>query len=106
MQAQHTVDGAHNPQSPESMLVTAPEVPQRSARRATARRASNRRATARRRKDGVEGRVFEYLKDHPQSTIGDMAKGLNANRGTITAGVSHLIRACEVIKASNGYAAK
>jgi hypothetical protein len=55
-------------------------VPQRSARRATARRARNRRATARERRDDVEGRILEYLQNRPQSTTGDMAKGLNANR--------------------------
>ena len=106
MQARRTVEGPHNPPSPDPMLVTAPEVPERSTRRATARRASNRRATARRHKDDVEERVFEYLKEHPQSTTGDMAKGLNASRGTIAAQVSHLVRSCEVTKASNGYSAK
>jgi hypothetical protein len=105
MQARRTVEEAHTPPSPDPMLVTVPEVPQRSARRATARRASNRRAAARRHKDDVEERVFEYLKEHPQSTTGDMAKGLNASRDTIAAEVSHLVRSCEVTKASNGYAA-
>ena len=75
MQTQRTVDGAPTPQSPESTLVTLPAVPQRSTRRATARRASSRRATARQHKDDVEGRIVEYLKDHPQSTTGDIAKG-------------------------------
>jgi hypothetical protein len=106
MQAQRTVEGGHIPQLPESMLVTAPGVPRRSARRATARRASNRRASARQLKDDVEERVWEYLTDHPQSTTGDMANGLNAKRGTIAAGVSHLVRTSEVTKASRGYAAK
>ena len=73
-------------------------VPQRSARRATARRASSRRATARRRKDDVEGRIIEYLKDHPQSTTGDIAKGLNADRGTIAAGLSHIVRASDATR--------
>jgi hypothetical protein len=95
MQTQRTVDGAP---TPESTLVTFPGVPQRSARRATARRASTRRATARQRKDDVEGRIIEYLKDRPQSTTGDMAKALNANRGTIAAGVSHMVRASEITK--------
>jgi hypothetical protein len=98
MQTQRTVDGAPTLQSPESTLITAPVVPQRSTRRATARRASNRRATARLRKDDVEGRIFEYLKDHPQSTTGDIAKGLNANRGTIAAGLSHMATASEITK--------
>ena len=103
MQPQRTVDGAPTPPSPDSTLVTLPVVPQRSARRATARRASNRRATARQRKDDVEGRIIEYLKDHPQSTTGDIAKGLNANRGTIAAGLSHIARASD---ATEGQAAK
>jgi hypothetical protein len=95
MQTQRTVDGAP---TPESTLVTAPVVAPRSARRATARRASNRRATARQRKDDVEGSIVEYLKDHPQSTTGDIAKGLNASRDTIAAGVSHMVRAGEITK--------
>ena len=98
MQTQRTVDGAPTPPSPESTLVTAPVVPQSSARRATARRASNRHAAARRRKHEVEGRIIEYLNDHPQSTTGDLAKGLNANRGTVAAGLSHLVRAREITK--------
>jgi hypothetical protein len=96
MQTQRTLDGAPTPRSPESTLGTAPVVPKRSARRATARRASNRRGMARRRKVDVEGRIIEYLKDHPQSTTGDLAKGLNANRGTIAAGLSHLARTNEI----------
>ena len=96
MQTQRTVDGAPTPLSTDSTLVTVPAVPQRSARRATARRASIRRAAARQRKDDVEGLIFEYLKDHPQSTTGHIAKGLNVDRGTIAAGVSHLVRAREI----------
>jgi hypothetical protein len=75
-----------------------PAVPQRSARRATARRASSRRATARRRKDNVDGRIVEYLTDHPQSTTGDIAKGLNADRGKIAAGLSHIVGANDANK--------
>jgi capsid protein len=90
MQTQPIVDGAPRP---ESALLAAAVVPQRSTRRATARRASSRRATARHHKDDIDGRIFEYVKDHPQSTTGDMAKGLNANRGTIAAEVSHMMRA-------------
>ncbi len=104
MQAQRTIDGANTPQASESTLTTAPVVSQRSARRATARRASNRRATAREHKDDVEGRVITYLEDHPLSTTGDMAKGLNADRGTVAEGLSHLVRTSEVIKTSKGYA--
>ena len=93
MQRQRTLEGAPTPQP---TLVTEPAVPQRSARRATARRASTRRATARQRKDNVEARIVERLKDRPQSTTGDLAKALNADRGTIAAGVSHLLKASKI----------
>jgi hypothetical protein len=95
MQPQRTEDGAPTPQPPASTPVTTPVVPQRSARRATARRASNRRASARLRKDHVEERIIEYLDDHPLSTNGDLAKGLNADRATVAAGRSHIARAGE-----------
>jgi hypothetical protein len=93
MQTQRTIDRAPTPRSPDSTPVTFPVVPQRSTRRA-----SSRRATARQHKDDVDGRIVEYLKDHPQSTTGDIAKGLNANRDTIAAGVSHIARASNVTK--------
>ena len=96
MQTQRTADGAPTPRSPDSTPVTFPVVPQRSTRRATARRASSRRATARQHMDDVDGRIVEYLKDHPQSTTGDIAKGLNASRDTIAAGLSHIARASQV----------
>jgi predicted HTH transcriptional regulator len=102
MQYQRTVDGASTPLSPDSTLVTVPAVPQRSERRATARRASNRRAKARQRKDDVEGRIFEYLKDHPRSTTGDIAKALNANRSTIAAGLAHLVRDGDISRDAPG----
>jgi hypothetical protein len=97
MQPQRTVDGAPTPEPPDSTLVTA-VVPQRSARRATARRASNRRATARLHKDDLEERISEYLNDHPLSTTGDLAKGLNANRAKVAAGRSHIARAGETTR--------
>jgi hypothetical protein len=93
MQTQRTVDGTP---SRDSTFGRWPAVPRRSARRATARRASDRRATARERKDDVEGRIADYLKDHPHSTTGDIAKGLNADRVTIAAGRSHIARASDV----------
>jgi hypothetical protein len=99
MQTQRTVDGALTPESPDSTPARLPVVPQRSARRATARRASNRRAAARRRNDNLEGRIVAYLKDHPSSTTGAIAKGLNADRGTIAAGLSHIVRANDATQA-------
>ena len=98
MLTQRTVDGAPSPPTPDSTLVGLPVVPARSARRATARRASSRRATARQHKDDVEGRIVEYVKEHPHSTTGDIAKGLNASRDAIAEGRSHIVRASDVSK--------
>jgi hypothetical protein len=92
MPQQRTVDGAPTLEPSASGRVTAQVVPQRSARRATARRASNRRATARLRKDHIEDRIIEYLDDHPLSTTGELAKGLNADRAKVAAGRSHIAR--------------
>jgi predicted transcriptional regulator len=92
MPTQRIVDGRSSPQSLAASPAT-PVVAQRSARRATARRASSRRAAARQRKDDVERRIIEYLQDNPQSTTGEIAKGLNADRGVIAAGRSHIARA-------------
>jgi len=100
MQAQRSVDGAPMPPSPDATLDPVPVVPARSARRATARRASRRRATARQRKDDIEGRIVEFLKEHPRSTIGDIAKGLNANRATVAAELSHIGRPSDIGKGS------
>jgi Fic family protein len=80
--------------------------PPRSMRRATARRASTRRATARQRKGDISGRIIDYLNDHPQSTAGDVAKALNANRNTTATQLSRLVKKGEIRKASKGYAVK
>jgi hypothetical protein len=93
MQPHRTVDEAPTPPPPASTLVTAPVVPQRSARRATARRASNRRATARLHKGDIEARVSEFLNHHPLCTTGDLAKGLNVDRAEIAAARSHIANA-------------
>jgi hypothetical protein len=88
---------------PGSTLGTPAVVPQRSTRRATACRASNRRATARQHKDDIDGRIFADVKEHPQSTTGDMAKRLNANRDTIAAEISHMVRAGDLTKGPDSH---
>ena len=98
MQAHRAVDEPPTPQRPASPLVTAPGVPPRSARRATARPASSRRASARLHKNDIEERVSEYLNEHPLSTTGDLAKGLNADRGRVAAARSHIANAGETGK--------
>ena len=95
MQTPPTVDAAL---PPEPTPRTPAAVPQRSTRRATARRASSRRAAARRHKDDIDGRIIGFVKEHPQGTTGDMAKGLNADRDTIAAEVSNMVRSGELTK--------
>ena len=95
MQPHRTVDEAPTTQPSASTLAVAPVVPPRSARRATARRASSRRATARLHKDDIEERVSEYLNEHPLCTTGDVAKGLNVDRGKVAAARSHIANAGE-----------
>jgi predicted HTH transcriptional regulator len=80
--------------------------PQRSVRRATARRASTRRATARQRKGDMTGRILDYLKYHPQSTAGAVAKALNTNRNTTATRLSQMVKKGQITKASRGYAVK
>jgi predicted transcriptional regulator len=80
--------------------------PARSVRRATARRASNRRAIARSRRVDVKPRIIEFLAEHPGSTAGDVAKGLNLNRGSVSTRLTQLAKAGEIRKASRGYTAR
>jgi hypothetical protein len=98
MQTERFAD-ADPPQSPS---LAVPVVPSRSARRSTADRASNRRATAREHKEDVEGRILDYVKDHPSSTTGEMGKGLNADRGAVATGIAHMLRAGKIAKNTDG----
>jgi predicted transcriptional regulator len=77
--------------------------PPRSHRRATAVRASKRRATARVRKGDPNQTILEFLAKHPGSTAGEVAKGLNLNRETVSARLIQLARAGEITKAERGY---
>jgi hypothetical protein len=78
--------------------------PARSQRRATARRASKRRATARARKGDTNASIVEFLAKHPESTAGEVAKGLNLNRGSVSSRLTQLAKAGEIKKADRGYA--
>jgi predicted transcriptional regulator len=77
--------------------------PVRSVRRATARRASNRRATARGRQGDNEASIIDFLVHHPGSTVGDLARGLNFNPGTVSIHVAQLGNSGEIKKVSHGY---
>jgi hypothetical protein len=80
--------------------------PARSVRRATSRRASKRRATARSRQADVKARIVDFLAEHPGSTAGDVAKGLNLKPGSTSTRLTQLAKAGEIKKASRGYTAK
>jgi hypothetical protein len=77
--------------------------PPRSKRRATAVRASKRRATARVRKGDPNQTIFEFLAKHPGSTAGEVAKGLNLDRSSVSARLTRLAKAGEIKKADRGY---
>jgi hypothetical protein len=78
--------------------------PTRSVRRATARRASARRAVARTRRGDTKTMIIEYLDKHPGSTAGEVARGLNLNRGSVSTRLTQLAKRGEIRKAERGYA--
>ena len=80
--------------------------PARSVRRATARRASSRRATARSRQGDPKASIIDFLAQHPGSTAGDLAKGLNLNPGSVSTRLTQLAKAGEIKRASRGYSTK
>jgi CRP-like cAMP-binding protein len=81
-------------------------VPARSLRRATARRASRRRAATRSRKLDTKASIVEFLSEHPGSTAGEVAKGLDLNRASVSTRLTQLAKLGEIRKAERGYAAK
>jgi hypothetical protein len=85
---------------------SAAAAPARSVRRATARRASTRRATARSRQGDTKASIIDFLAQHPGSTAGDLAKGLNLNPGSVSSRLTQLAKSGEIKKASRGYSTK
>jgi predicted Rossmann fold nucleotide-binding protein DprA/Smf involved in DNA uptake len=83
-----------------------PSVPSRSSRRATARRASSRRSTARRRQSDTASRIVDFLGKHPNSTAGDLAKGLNLKRNSVSTKLTQMAKAGQIKKAQRGYTTK
>jgi hypothetical protein len=70
-----------------------------------ARRASTRRATARSRQGDTKAAITEYLKKHPGSTAGDLAKGLNLQPNSVSTRLTQMAKAGEIKKATRGYEA-
>jgi predicted transcriptional regulator len=81
-------------------------VPPRSLRRATARRASRRRAQTRTLKADMGASIVEFLSKHPGSTAGEVAKGLDLNRSSVSSRLAQLVKLGHIRKAERGYAAK
>jgi DNA-binding transcriptional ArsR family regulator len=82
------------------------QAPARSVRRATARRASRRRAEARTRQLDTKASILEFLAKHPGSTAGEVAKGLDLNRASVSSRLTQLAKLGQIRKADRGYAAK
>jgi hypothetical protein len=78
----------------------------RSRRRSTARRAGSRRQTARSRQGDTAARIVDYLAKHPGSTAGDLAKGLNLRRNSVSTKLTQMAKAGQIKKADRGYQAK
>ena len=96
-------EGTDEPPAPPS---SGGAPPPRSRRRATAVRASKRRATARVRKGDPKERIFEFLAKHPGSTAGEVAKGLNLDRASVSSRLTQMAKVGEIEKAERGYKAK
>jgi predicted Rossmann fold nucleotide-binding protein DprA/Smf involved in DNA uptake len=86
-----------------SAAPSAPAVSARSSRRATARRASKRRATARGRQSDTASRIVDYLAKHPNSTAGDLAKGLDLRRNSVSTKLTQMAKRGQIKKAERGY---
>jgi Fic family protein len=78
-------------------------VPARSLRRATARRASKRRAQTRALKPDTKSSVVEFLAAHPGSTAGEVAKGIDVNRSTVSSSLAQLSRLGRIQRVERGY---
>jgi hypothetical protein len=94
----HAHDGDGTPATPRTQA--------RSGRRGTARPASAPRAATRTRQSDIKPRIVDFLAKHPGSTAGDVAKGLDLNRGSVSTRLSQLAKSGEIKKAARGYAAK
>lgn len=90
--------------APVEVSVCSPGAPAvRSVRRATARRASARRASARSRHRNDEASIISFLVDHPNSTVGDLARSLNLDAEHVATWLVQLTGAGEICKAPGGY---
>jgi CRP-like cAMP-binding protein len=82
-----------------------PRARARTARRGTTAPASARRGPTRTRQSDIKPRIVDFLAKHPGSTAGDVAEGLDLNRGSVSTRLSQLAKSGEIKKAARGYAA-
>jgi len=62
--------------------------------------------TARSRQGDTKASIIDFLAQHPGSTAGDLAKGLNLNPGSVSSRLTQLAKSGEIKKASRGYSTK
>jgi len=61
---------------------------------------------ARSRQLDTKATIIAFLAEHPGSTAGEVAKGLDLNRASVSNRLSALAKLGEIRKAERGYAAK
>ncbi len=69
-----------------------------------ASRARKRRAEIKPLRRDLLAEVVDFLRTHPGSTAGDIARGLDANASTVSAKIKHLTQIGQVVKVKRGYA--
>jgi CRP-like cAMP-binding protein len=69
------------------------------------RRRGARSATRRRRRGESRELVIDYVRSHPGSTAGDVAKALGLNRNSVATRLAQLGKSGELVKAQRGYSA-
>lgn len=69
-----------------------------------ASRARKRRAEIKPLRRDLVAEVIDFLRSHPGSTAGDIARGLDVSAGTVSAKIKHLTQVGQVVKAKRGYA--
>lgn len=75
--------------------------------RASSARSGRRAAAGRRRSPRGDARekVIAYVRSHPGSTAGDVAKALRLNRNSVATRLTQLGKSGELVKAQRGYSA-
>jgi hypothetical protein len=77
--------------------------------RVSSARSGRRGVAAAGRRRGPRGdvreKVIAYVRAHPGSTAGDVAKALRLNRNSVATRLTHLGKSGELVKAQRGYSA-